>query len=223
MLEQCLLLSKCSSVPGLSAQASLAETEEDGAPIRRLICLSQTQIKPAKPNTDCRGLLPQPSTPSQGTEHFQQAAPSQDCRAWGPLEGVSTEEVKEKEIRLFSSFPSKTSRARWAHLWANICSVYGLDQRYFENVAASLLSPWSSPVAHHRSPRAKIKLLCLLGPAGRLLLSEQRAGEVESRGLHRKNETDTTKKLPDTARIRPGLDHCTFALAPPEAGCRPGA
>lgn len=121
LLEQCLLLSKCSSVPGLSAQASLAETEEDGAPIRRLICLSQTQIKPAKPNTDCRGLLPQPSTPSQGTEHFQQAAPSQDCRAWGPLEGVSTEEVKEKEIRLFSSFPSKTSRARWAHLWANIC------------------------------------------------------------------------------------------------------
>lgn len=104
----------------------------------RLFCLSQTQIRPSKPNTDCRGLLPHPAPHLQGSEHFQQAAPSQGCRAGRggerSLVGGSTEEAEEKEMRLFSSFPSKTSRGR-----GPIC---GLTFALFMVLTKGILKMW---------------------------------------------------------------------------------
>lgn len=100
----------------------------------RLVCLSQTQIRPSKPNTGCRGLLPHPAPHSQGPEHFQQAVPSQGCRPGGPLKGGSTEEAEEKEMRLFSSFPSKTSRGR-----GPIC---GLTFALFMVLTKGILKMW---------------------------------------------------------------------------------
>lgn len=134
----------------LRKAATLAETEGGGARVMRP-GLSEPNLDEIRPNqTQAAGPAPTAQrSHSQGTEHFQLAAQAEAAGSEGLLEGGSTAEADGEEVRLSSSLPSKTSRGR-GPLWGpNSCSVYGLDQRYLENVAASLLSRWSSPVAHH--------------------------------------------------------------------------
>lgn len=128
---------------------------------------------------------------SQGREHFQLAAQAEAAGSEGLLKGGSTGEAEGEEVRLSSSLPSKTSRGRGPLCGPNICSVYGLDQRYLENVAASLLFPCSSPVAHHRSQRAKFRPLCRWAIARRRPLSKQRGKERWEVGgiLEKKSQT----------------------------------
>lgn len=135
---------------------------------------------------------------------------------------MSTEEAEEKEIRLFSSFPSKTGRGR-----GPIC---GLTFTLFMVLTKGILKMWLPlcfPLGLHLWLATEARGLKLghlpLGPGqeAAALTAEDREGGMQ--GLHRKNDADTTKGILDTARIRPGLNHCRIALAPPEAGCRPGA
>ena len=108
--------------------------------------MSQTQARLAKPNTGHGGLLQSPGPPLLG----ERMAPS--CAKLG-LRAAQRSRVsqlgKQRRRRQDCSpiFPQK--QAEGVDQEPRGSDLLFPNQRYFENVAAFVFSPWPSPVAHH--------------------------------------------------------------------------
>lgn len=171
----------------------------------RLVCLSQTQIRPGQTKHRLQGPAPIAQHPTPRVQDTpNRLLQAEAAGPGGPLEGGSSEEAEEKEIRLFSSLPSKTSRGRGL-----IC---GLTFALFMVLTKGILKMWPLlcfPLGLHLWLTTETRGLHLGHSATWAQLEGccfQSRGQVRWRqGVHWKNEAEPTKGLLDTAGVRPGL------------------
>lgn len=91
---------------------ALAETEVDGTPTTRLVCPSQTQVTHSQTKHRLQEPAPTAQHPAPSTQNTSnRLIQAEAAGPGGLLQGGSREEA-EKEVTMFSSGPSKTSRGR---------------------------------------------------------------------------------------------------------------